>query len=82
MVISFSLLDLFTRWGVEQTMFETEVGITDLRWLIHLGYGILVFLPLLGLYFAVKAPQIRRMFGLWLIGGLFVLLSVPVKPSI
>ncbi|MEN6528856.1 MAG: S8 family serine peptidase [Anaerolineaceae bacterium] len=78
-VISFSLLDLFTRWGVEQTMFETEVGITDLRWLIHLGYGILVFLPLLGIYYAVKAPQIRRMFGLWLIGGLFVLLSVPVK---
>lgn len=78
-VVSFSLLDLFTRWSIEQTMFETEIGITDLRWLIHLGYGVLVFLPLLGLYFAVKTPQVRRMFGLWLIGGLFVLLSVPAK---
>lgn len=78
-VIAFSGVDLFVRWSFEQSMFESEVGITDGRWLVHLIYGVVVFIPLLALYFAIKVPRIKLMLRLWLIGGLFVLLSVPAK---
>jgi len=78
-VIAFSGVDLFVRWSFEQSMFESEVGITDGRWLVHLIYGVVVFIPLLALYFAIKVPRIKLMLRLWLIGGLFVFLSVPAK---
>ena len=78
-VIAFSAVNLLLRWTIEQSMFEAGTGIADARWLIQLGYALLVFVPLLVIYIAVKAPRIKLMLGLWLIGGLFALLSVPAK---
>jgi hypothetical protein len=78
-VIAFSAVNLLLRWTIEQSMFEAGSGIADARWLIQLGYALLVFVPLVAVYFAVKIPRIKLMLRLWLIGGLFALLSVPAK---
>lgn len=78
-VLAFSALNLLLRWTVEQSMFEAGTGIADARWLIQLGFVLLVFIPLLAIYFAVKVPRIKLMLKLWLIGGVFALLSVPAK---
>lgn len=78
-VIALSGVNLFLRWSIEQSMFETEVGMNDGRWLVNLVCGIFLFIPLLALYFAVKIPRIRLMLRLWVIAAVFVLLSGPAK---
>jgi len=78
-VVSFTVLNLFLRWSIEQSMFEADTGVADGRWLVQLGYALIVFLPLLAVYFGVKTPRIKLMLGLWLIGGVFALLSTGTK---
>lgn len=78
-VVSLTALNLFLRWSIEQSMFEAETGMADGRWLVQLGYALIVFLPLLAVYFGVKTPRIKLMLGLWLVGGVFALLSTGAK---
>lgn len=78
-VLSLTGLNLFLRWSIEQSMFETETGIQDVRWLVHLVCGVFLFIPLLALSFAVKVPRVKIMLRLWTVGAAFVLLSVPPK---
>ncbi len=78
-VVAFTALNLFLRWSVEQSMFDADTGLADGRWLVQLGYALIVFLPLLVVYFGVKTPRIKLMLGLWLIGGVFALFSVAAK---
>ncbi len=78
-VVAFTALNLFLRWSVEQSMFEADTGMADGRWLVQLGYALIVFLPLLAVYFGAKSPRIKLMLGLWLIGGVFALFSVAAK---
>ena len=78
-VIAFSGVDLLVRWSIEQSLYESSVGIEDLRWLVHLVYGIVLMIPLVPLYFAIKLPRIKIMLRLWIIAGIFVILTVPVK---
>ncbi len=78
-VVAFTALNLFLRWSIEQSMFEADTGLADGRWLVQLGYALIVFLPLLAVYLGVKTPRIKLMLGLWLIGGVFALISVGAK---
>lgn len=78
-VVGFSALSLFIRWSVEQAMFESEAGVIDFRWGIQVIYTVLLFIPLVPIYFTVKAPRIRLMTRLWMIAGGFIALSIPAK---
>lgn len=78
-VAGFSALNLYLRWSVEQAMFESDASVIDFRWGIQLIFAVLMFLPLVPVYFTVKAPRIRLMTRLWMIGGGFVVLSIPAK---
>lgn len=78
-VAGFSALTLYVRWSVEQAMFESEAGVIDFRWGIQAIYAVLLFLPLVPIYFTVKAPRIKLMTRLWMIAGGFVALSIPAK---
>ena len=71
--------NLFLRWSIEQSMFETETGMNDGRWLVNLVCGVFLFIPLLALYFAVKIPRVKLMLRLWATAAAFVLLSGPAK---
>jgi len=74
-----SVLSLYVRWSVEQAMFESDAGVIDFRWGIQAIYAVLLFLPLVPIYFAVKVPRIKLMVRLWMVGGGFVVLSIPAK---
>ena len=78
-VIALTGVNLFLRWSIEQSMFEAEVGLNDGRWIVNLVCGLLLFVPLLALYFAIKIPRVRLMLRLWVIAAAFVLLSGPAK---
>ena len=78
-VIAIAGLNLFLRWSIEQSLFESEVGLVDGRWLVNLVAGVLLFFPLMSLYFLVKKPRVRLVLRLWAIASGFVLLSGPAK---
>lgn len=78
-VLSLTGVNLFLRWSIEQSMFETDTGFNDGRWLVNLVCGFFTFLPLLALYFAVKVPRVKLMLRLWTLAAAFVLLSGPAK---
>ncbi len=78
-VAGLSALTLYVRWSVEQAMFESDAGVIDFRWGIQVIYAVLLYLPLVPIYFMVKAPRIKLMIRLWMIAGGFVVLSIPAK---
>lgn len=78
-VVAFTALNLVIRWSIEQSLFENGTAIPDVRWLVQLGYALIVFVPLAVIFLVIKIPRIKLVLRLWLIGGLFSLLSVPVK---
>ncbi len=46
-VLSISASTLLLEWLNEQAVFEGSLGAPDLRWLLALGYGLFIFVPLL-----------------------------------
>lgn len=78
-VILLSGIDLFASWVLEQTLFESSVGVADIRWLIHLVCVLLQFIPLIILNFAVKNPRLKIIFRLWMFASILGLLTVPLK---
>lgn len=78
-VVAFTAANLFFRWTIEQSMVEYGYGITDARWLVQVGYVLIVFIPLLAIFFSIRSQRIKLMLRLWLLGGLLALLSVPAK---
>lgn len=78
-VAGFCGVNLIMRWSIEQAMFESDMGITDLRWSTQLIFSVLLLLPLIPTYFIAKAPRIKLMSRLWIIGVGFALLSIPAK---
>lgn len=78
-VVALSALNLSLRWTIEQAMFEVDNGVSDIRLLVQLGYAFIVFLPVLAVFLGMKNPRLRLMLGLWLMGGVFALISSIAK---
>jgi subtilisin family serine protease len=78
-VIGLSGLDLFMSWTIEQSLFNSSVGIADLRWIIELIYSVLVFIPNLVLFLLVKTPRVKLVLRLWMLASIFAMLTVPLK---
>lgn len=78
-VIVLAGIDLFASWILEQTLFQSSVGIGDIRWVIHLVCFLLIFLPMLVLNFTVKNPRMKLAFRLWMLASILGLLTVPMK---
>ena len=78
-VLLLSGIDLFASWILEQTLFQSSVGISDIRWVLHLVTFLLIFIPLLILNFAVKNPRMKLAFRLWMLASILGLLTVPMK---
>jgi subtilisin family serine protease len=72
-------IDLFASWILEQTLFESSVGISDIRWMIHLVCNSLIFVPMLVLAIVVKNPRLKLIFRLWMMASVFGFLTVPMK---
>lgn len=78
-VVAFTAANLVFRWTIEQSMVEYGYGIADARWLVQVGYVLIVFIPLLAVFFSIRSQRIKLMMRLWMLGGLLALLSVPAK---
>ncbi len=78
-VVLLSGVDLFASWVLEQTLFESSVGVADIRWIIHLVCALLVFIPLIILNFTVKNPRLKLIFRLWMMASILGLLTIPLK---
>ena len=78
-IILLSGLDLFATWSLEQTLFQSSIGISDIRWFIHLVSVLLIFVPTLILHLTVKNPRLKMIFRLWMLASILGLLTVPMK---
>ncbi len=78
-ILALSGISLFLRWSIEQTMFETDQGVMDGRWVAHLVTSLLVLLALVPSLFLTQNRRLKLAFKAWVIAGLFSVLSVPVK---
>ncbi len=78
-VVAFTAANLVFRWTIEQSMYENGYGIADARWLVQVGYVLIVFIPLLAVFFSIKSQRIKLVLRLWMLGGLLAVLSVPAK---
>ena len=72
-------VDLFTNWVLEQSMVESAIGITDIRWINHATFSGLIFVVCLITALTVKQPRMKRAFRLWLSAAILSLLSIPIK---
>ena len=78
-VVGLTAVDVFINWALEQTLFETSVGVPDVRWLNHAVCSGLVLLPCLIAAFTVKNPNAKIFFRLWTLAAVFSLLTIPLK---
>lgn len=78
-VAALSGLDLFLRWTIEQTLYETEIGVVDTRWLVHLVYTLVLLLSLVPAFLTIEIPRLKSTMSLWLVAAAFSLFSIPLK---
>ncbi len=78
-IIGMTLLVQVMQWSLEQALFEGSLPVSDVRWLVSLGYaaGLAILLGIL----SVSAPSLRgkAVFRAWLGASLFALLQVPSR---
>lgn len=78
-VVGASGIDLFLNWVVEQSMFESSVGVQDFRWLTHAISSGVILLPCLLAVLFVKHPRTRNIFVLWTFAASLAVLAIPLK---
>lgn len=78
-IIVLSGIDLFANWALEQTLFESSSGVTDIRWVIHAVYVGLIFIPTLLLSLTVKTPRLKLIFRIWMLASILAILTIPLK---
>ena len=78
-VIGLSAIDLFVSWTIEQSLFESSVGINDFRWIVHAIYSFLVLIPCIIFFGVVKTRRIKMIFRLWLIAAILAIFTIPMK---
>lgn len=78
-VVVLSALDLFLHWSLEQTLFESILGIYDFRWIFQSGYSLLLIVSLALLYKFVKTPRLKIIYRLWLVAAIFAAACIPLR---
>ncbi|HMD90813.1 MAG TPA: S8 family serine peptidase [Anaerolineaceae bacterium] len=66
-------------WSLEQTIFDGEISLPDVRWLIELIYGIAILIPLVLSVIFVKNPRFKASYQTWLMAGLLALAVTPLR---
>ena len=64
-------------WVTEQTIFEASFSTFDCRWLLGVGYVIMLGVPLGVATVAVRSPRSKALYRTWFMAVLFVLALVP-----
>ncbi len=64
-------------WVTEQTIFEGSFSTFDFRWLLGVGYVIMLGVPLGVATVAVRSPRSKALYRTWFMAVLFVLALVP-----
>ncbi|MCX6054813.1 MAG: S8 family serine peptidase [Chloroflexi bacterium] len=78
-VVGLSFLELFISWMIEQQLFESSMGIKDIRWIVQVIYGVLILIPIILLTNITKSPWQKKIFKLWTLAAVFSMLTVPLK---
>lgn len=78
-IIGGSFLSQFISWSVEQTIFEGSLKVADFRWLVELGYGLYIVIPLTIAWLLVKTPSSKAVMRAWLLPGGLAILLVPAR---
>jgi subtilisin family serine protease len=72
-------IEQIARWVIEQGIFDGSFPVTDFRWLISLGYGVGLLVPLIAISFYRKASWLNPIIRTWLFASVLVLIMVPEK---
>jgi hypothetical protein len=78
-IVVVSVLFISTSWIMEQAIFEGSLNITDLRWLIALGYGLTMMVPLGILSLFIKDEKAKAVLRTWWLAGLLAFLLIPSR---
>ena len=78
-IIVGSILAQVISFSVEQAIFEGSFKVPDLRWLIELGYGLYLVIPLTIAWLLVKTPSSKAVMCAWLLPGGLAILLVPAR---
>lgn len=79
LIVLLSIGDLYSNWMTEQTLYESSSILNDMRWLNHLIFMGLLFIPLLIGFFTTKNPKLKSTLQIWVIGAGFSLATFASK---
>ena len=78
-IVGASALSQTISWGLEQTIFDGEYTLPDLRWLVELIYGIFLLLPLVISAIFVRNLKFKARFQTWMLAGFLALAVTPLR---
>jgi len=78
-VVIISAADLYWNWMTEQILFESSQTASDLRWLNHIIFMALLFIPLLVGFFTTRTPRLKNTLQVWMLAAGFSLAAFPAK---
>lgn len=71
--------DIYALWMTEQSMYESSRAISDVRWINHLVFMLLLFIPLLIAWFTTKNPRLKSAVHVWILAAALSLSTFAVK---
>ena len=78
-VVIISAADIYWNWMSEQVLFESSDLSSDVRWLNHLVFILVLFIPLIIGFFTAKNPRLKSTLQVWMLAAGFSLAAFPVK---
>jgi subtilisin family serine protease len=78
-VVIISAADIYWNWMTEQVLFESSQTGNDLRWLNHIIFMALLFIPMLVGFFTAKTPRLKNTLQVWMLAAGFSLAVFPAK---
>jgi subtilisin family serine protease len=78
-MVIISLVDIYSNWMLEQSLYESATAIPDFRWINHLICSLLLFIPLLVAFFSTKTPRLKSSIQIWMLAAAFSLAAFPIK---
>ena len=78
-VVIISAADIYWNWMSEQVLFESSDLGSDVRWLNHLVFMLVLFIPLIIGFFTTKNPRLKSTLQVWMLAAGFSLAAFPVK---
>ena len=78
-VLGSTILVQVVTWVTEQTLMEGSIGLPDVRWVIALGYAIMVLIPVAISTASVSLPRPKAIYRTWTMAAIFALFVVPAR---